>query len=204
MAFINPLKKRTAQVVMRRRAGSGRGYTAPATHVATASNGAQRPVTTVYQNDLKLGTRWVTLSLTSAGSVSPVIFDFIGASSRSLTSITVGGTFGTNTESVLRQLMGSTPFKIGMVKFSVSAAAIFGTMNAKFIQVGINGETKTVPINVAALADPQNYNDKLLIADNLDLVADGGLAFQCTLANTEVLTLTFAVPDIANNYQMSK
>lgn len=201
MTLQNPFKKRT--VAIRRRQASGRPFSAP-TGVARSASGASRPVETVYQSDLKLGQRWVTLSLTSAASVSPVIFDFIGASSRSLTSITVGGTFGTATESVLRQLMGSTPFRIGKVTFKVSVATIFDTMNAQFIQKSINGESKTVPINVSALQDPKNYSDKILIVDNLDLIADGGLAFQCTLANTEVLTLTFAVPDIANNYNMSR
>lgn len=202
-SFQNPFKKRTAPMQIQRRAGSGRKFTDP-TGIARSAGGAVRNVETVFQSDLKLGTRWITLSLTATANAVPVIFDFIGASTRTVTNVTIGGTFGTSTESVLRQLMGSTPFQIGRVKFKVSVATLFDSMNASFIQKSINGESKTVPINVAALQDPTNYNDKLLIVDDLGLVADGGLAFTATLLNGEVLTMTFEVPVIANNYAMSK
>jgi len=206
MAFQNPFKKRIAPAQFRRRSASGRGYTAPQSNrnIARSSGGGSRPVDQVYQNDLKLGTRWVVLSLTATANATPVIFDFMGVSTRTLTNVTVGGTFGVNTESALRQLMGSNPFKIGMVKFKASVASLFGTMNAQFIQKKINGEAKTVPVPVSALEDPTNYQATLLVADDLDLIGDSGLAFTCTLLNGEVLTMTFAVPMITDNYAMSR
>lgn len=203
--LINPFARR---MPVRFKRNTGRPFTAfqaARAEVSSDNNGGAKLVHRVHQNDLKLGTRRVRLSLTAggAGPYTPVIFDFDGVESRTLTGITVGGTKGVNTEIMLRNRMGRAPFKIGRVLFQFSNSGMFGTLNASFIQNQINGERKTVPVDLFFLQNPGNYIATLAYSQPLDLIADGGLTFTCTLATNEVVTMGFDIPELVETYAMS-
>lgn len=194
-------------VQFKRRAGSGRGYTPGNVSDAAAaysSNGAAKLTQRAFQDGLALKTRRVRLSLTAGANATPVFFDFLGYSTRTLTNITVGGTSTTNTESGLRNQMGTAPFMIGRVYVQVSVSTMWNTIALQFIKRTSDGQINQVPFDSFFIQNPMNTNTLYNITDPVNVLADGGFAMSASLLNGEVLTLGFEIPAIVNTYAMSQ
>src|SRR5262249_53871242 len=141
---------------------------------AIGTGGGVRGVTPIYQGVLNLPTVEITFILTNTSSptasATPVVFDKYGTvGTRSLTNVTVSGTFGANTESVLANISVGNPPLVGRVTLDVDAAATFTTLNWFVLQGGIDNSQRQQPINVNALKSPTNFNDAELILRNLNL-----------------------------------
>jgi hypothetical protein len=194
-------------VAYSRRAGNGRPYTQPGNisdaQAAYSQNGSAKLVQRRFQEGLKLKVRRVRLTLTATANATPVIFDFLGYSTRVLTNVTVGGTNGTNTETGLRNQMGTAPFTIGKVWIGVSVSTMWNTINLQFISRTSDGQLNQVPFDSFFIQNPMNTNTLLNITDPIGVLADGGFAMSASLLNTEVLSLGFEIPEIVNTYAMS-
>lgn len=202
--FIPGMAKRKVQF---KRRNGGRAFTqakvADAT-VAFDNAGGQKLAARRFQSGLRLKTRRVQLTLTGVtGAANFVIFDFAGVSNRTLTNVTVGGTFTTSTESALRQWMGTNPFYIGKVWVGVSVSTMWNSINLQFITKQVDGTLNQVPFNSFFLQNPMNTNTLLNITDPINVLADSGFAMSGTLANTEVLSLGFEIPEQVTSYAMS-
>ncbi len=167
---------------------------------AVTTGGGIKSVAPVSQGRLNLPTVEVTLTVANAASptasITPVLFDYYGTvGTRTTTNATIGGTFGTNTETVLRTISAANPWIIGRVTLNASTSGVFTTLNWKVLQGAIDASAVTQPININSLLNPQYYLQTLLIVNNLNLKLNGYIAWQFTLpANGDSISFTFNVP----------